>query len=74
MLGQLGGFLAPVEVEYELARASEMYSSGRFDEGLKLILEKHADDPARALDGVPPGADALCFTHSPDVFPRLPRT
>jgi lysyl-tRNA synthetase, class I len=43
MLGLLGGFLAPVEVEYELARASEMYSSGRFDEGLKLILEKHAE-------------------------------
>jgi len=43
MLGLLGGFLAPVEVEYELARASEMYSSGRFDAGLKLILEKHAE-------------------------------
>ncbi|HEY6299541.1 MAG TPA: lysine--tRNA ligase [Candidatus Binatus sp.] len=43
MIGLLGGFLAPVEVEYELARASEMYSSGRFDEGLKLILEKHAE-------------------------------
>ena len=43
MIGQLGGFLKPVEVEYELARASEMYSSGRFDEGLKLILEKHAE-------------------------------
>jgi lysyl-tRNA synthetase class 1 len=43
MIGQLGGFLAPVEVEYELVRAAEMYSSGRFDEGLKLILEKHAE-------------------------------
>src|ERR1700685_4608882 len=43
MIGQLGGFLAPVEVEYELMRAGEMYSSGRFDEGLKLILEKHAE-------------------------------
>ncbi len=43
MIAQLGGFLKPVEVEYELARASEMYSSGRFDEGLKLILEKHAE-------------------------------
>jgi lysyl-tRNA synthetase, class I len=41
MIGLLGGFLAPVEVEYELVRAAEMYSSGRFDEGLKLILEKH---------------------------------
>ena len=44
MIGQLGGFLAPVEVEYELVRSAEMYSSGRFDEGLKLILEKHAGD------------------------------
>ena len=43
MIGQLGGFLAPVEVEYELMRSAEMYSSGRFDEGLKLILEKHAE-------------------------------
>ena len=29
MIGQLGGFLAPVEVEYELTRSSEMYASGR---------------------------------------------
>jgi len=43
MIAQLGGFLAPVEVEYELMRSAEMYSSGRFDEGLKLILEKHAE-------------------------------
>jgi lysyl-tRNA synthetase, class I len=43
MIAQLGGFLAPVEVEYELVRSAEMYSSGRFDEGLKLILEKHAE-------------------------------
>ncbi|MFZ0677515.1 lysine--tRNA ligase [Candidatus Binatus sp.] len=43
MIAQLGGFLAPVEVEYELIRSAEMYSSGRFDEGLKLILEKHAE-------------------------------
>ncbi|MGC2277926.1 MAG: lysine--tRNA ligase [Candidatus Binatus sp.] len=43
MIGQLGGFLAPVEVEFELVRAAEMYSSGRFDEGLKLILDKHAE-------------------------------
>jgi lysyl-tRNA synthetase, class I len=43
MIGLLGGFLAPVEVEYELMRAGEMYSSGRFDEGLKLILEKHTE-------------------------------
>ena len=43
MLKLLGEFLAPAEVEYELIRSSEMYSSGRFDEGLKLILEKHKE-------------------------------
>ncbi|MGD1027310.1 lysine--tRNA ligase [Candidatus Binatus soli] len=43
MIGQLRKFLAPVEVEYELMRSAEMYSSGRFDEGLKLILDKHAE-------------------------------
>ena len=42
MIGLLEKFLEPVEVEYELIRASEMYSSGRFDEALKLILDKHA--------------------------------
>ena len=26
------------------------------------------------LSGVPQGADALCFTHSPDSFPKLPGT
>ncbi len=43
MIGLLGGFLAPVEVEYEVMRAAHMYESGRFDEGLKLILDKHAE-------------------------------
>jgi predicted MPP superfamily phosphohydrolase len=33
-----------------------------------------ADDPERALAQVPKGRAALCFTHSPDVFPTLPRT
>ena len=28
---------------------------------------------AEALAGVPPTAQALCFTHSPDVFPELPK-
>ncbi|MDO8434369.1 MAG: lysine--tRNA ligase [Candidatus Binatus sp.] len=41
MVGLLTKFLEPVEVEYELIRSSEMYSAGRFDEALKLILEKH---------------------------------
>jgi len=43
MIGLLGGFLAPVEVEYEVMRAAHMYESGRFDAGLKLILDKHAE-------------------------------
>ncbi len=30
--------------------------------------------PARALAAIPDGRAALCFTHSPDVFPELPRT
>jgi predicted MPP superfamily phosphohydrolase len=33
-----------------------------------------AADPARALKGLAPTARALCLTHSPDVFPRLPAT
>jgi uncharacterized protein len=33
-----------------------------------------AADPERALAQVPKGRAALCFTHSPDVFPILPRT
>jgi predicted MPP superfamily phosphohydrolase len=36
--------------------------------------EKRADDPVLALSHVPRGADALCFTHSPDSFPGLPTT
>jgi predicted MPP superfamily phosphohydrolase len=31
----------------------------------------HAADPARALKGLPKGATALCFTHSPDAFAGL---
>lgn len=34
----------------------------------------HEARPAVALAGVPRAADALCFTHSPDVFRALPRT
>jgi predicted MPP superfamily phosphohydrolase len=33
----------------------------------------HASDPARALAGLPAGLPAICFTHSPDVFPELPK-
>ena len=33
-----------------------------------------AADPARALSGLPPGTGAICFTHSPDIFPALPET
>ncbi len=43
MIGLLEKFLEPVEVSYELMRSSEMYSSGRFDSALKLVLEKHAE-------------------------------
>ena len=43
MVSLLGEFLAPIEVEYELMRASEMYASGRFDDALKLILAKHRE-------------------------------
>jgi predicted MPP superfamily phosphohydrolase len=31
-----------------------------------------ADNPSKALAGVPRGEIALCLTHSPDVFPELP--
>jgi uncharacterized protein len=34
----------------------------------------HASNPGLALSGIPKGERALCFTHSPDVFPRLPAT
>jgi lysyl-tRNA synthetase class 1 len=43
MIGLLGEFLAPVEVDYELMRSSEMYRGGAFDEGLRRILEHHRD-------------------------------
>ena len=33
-----------------------------------------SSDPARALAGIPKNAAAICFTHSPDVFPLLPKT
>jgi lysyl-tRNA synthetase, class I len=39
----LATFLEPVEVEYELLRSSEMYTSGRFDPGLRLILAKYRE-------------------------------
>ncbi|HJU10147.1 MAG TPA: lysine--tRNA ligase, partial [Candidatus Binataceae bacterium] len=43
MVALLGTFLEPVEVEYELLRSSEMYTSGRFDQGLRLIIAKHRE-------------------------------
>jgi lysyl-tRNA synthetase class 1 len=43
MIALLGSFLAPVDVEYELIRSSEMYGSGAFDEALKLVLAKHQE-------------------------------
>ena len=41
MLSLLGRFLAPVEIEYELIKSTDMYGSGAFDEALKLILARH---------------------------------
>ena len=41
MLSLLGKFLAPVEIEYELIKSTEMYGSGAFDEALRLILVRH---------------------------------
>ena len=38
MIGLLEEFLAPVAVDYELMRSSEMYSNGRFDEGIRLMM------------------------------------
>ena len=32
----------------------------------------HASEPRVALSGISSSAKALCFTHSPDVFPELP--
>jgi lysyl-tRNA synthetase, class I len=43
MIALLGSFLAPVDVEYELIRSSEMYGSGAFDVALKLVLAKHQE-------------------------------
>ncbi len=43
MIALLGSFLAPVDVEYELMRSSEMYGSGAFDDALKQILAKHQE-------------------------------
>lgn len=34
----------------------------------------HADNAARALAGIAPGTQALCFTHAPDLFVELPPT
>jgi predicted MPP superfamily phosphohydrolase len=34
----------------------------------------HHADPKQALGGIPADQRAICFTHSPDVFPLLPRT
>jgi lysyl-tRNA synthetase, class I len=43
MIGLLKEFLAPVAVDYKLLRSSEMYRSGRFDEGLRIVLAKHRE-------------------------------
>jgi lysyl-tRNA synthetase class 1 len=43
MIGLLGAFLAPVEVEYELMRSSEMYARGAFDDALRTIVARHQE-------------------------------
>jgi lysyl-tRNA synthetase class 1 len=43
MVALLGTFLQPVELDYELLQSSEMYASGRFDDGLKRIIAKHQE-------------------------------
>jgi lysyl-tRNA synthetase, class I len=43
MVALLGKFLEPVEVDYELLRSSEMYTSGRFDKGLRQVIAKHQE-------------------------------
>lgn len=43
MVALLRTFLEPVEVAYELLRSSEMYASGRFDQGLRRIITKHQE-------------------------------
>ncbi|HTY55390.1 MAG TPA: lysine--tRNA ligase [Candidatus Binataceae bacterium] len=43
MIALLGKFLEPVKVDYELIRSSEMYSSGKFDDGLRLVMAKHEE-------------------------------
>jgi predicted MPP superfamily phosphohydrolase len=46
---------------------------GFFLVGIDDADSRHAD-PQAALAGLPAGAPALCFTHSPDIFPFLPHT
>ncbi|MBV8771064.1 MAG: lysine--tRNA ligase [Deltaproteobacteria bacterium] len=43
MVALLRTFLEPVEVGYELLRSSEMYASGRFDQGLRRIIANHQE-------------------------------
>jgi lysyl-tRNA synthetase, class I len=43
MVALLEEFLEPVDVDYELMLASEMYQRGKFDAALKLILSKHKE-------------------------------
>ncbi|HJT43777.1 MAG TPA: metallophosphoesterase [Rhizomicrobium sp.] len=34
----------------------------------------HAASPGEALSRIPAGRPVLCFTHSPDIFPHLPKS
>jgi predicted MPP superfamily phosphohydrolase len=53
-------------LQNEHVRIGAFYLAGIGDDHTR------AADPARALSGVPRGAAAICFTHSPDIFPHLP--
>ena len=43
MVALLRTFLEPVEVDYELLCSSEMYASGRFDQGLRRVIAKQQE-------------------------------
>jgi predicted MPP superfamily phosphohydrolase len=56
-------------------RALRIHTAGRefYLAGIDDAASGHAD-PALTLGAMPHGRLALCLTHSPDVFPGLPRT
>jgi hypothetical protein len=59
-----------------LENAAMQFKHGRSVITLIGVGDHYSDasNVAQAVAGVPRNAQALCFTHSPDVFPELPRT